>query len=203
MSAVDRYLENKRNTNKLLEAASPVGKSGSNSQSKSVQQKQIEEKMNLIMNMVQANSQLVKVAGLFMNVKNRPVFIQLVHNTDDDTILLLFIAEFQKFRVTEIQLSGMDHPYWRLLEERAGYNNANIVGNAQTCITSCEFGVLIEDIVLARIAAIQKEQEDSERRNRRDVETLGSQNSSESIGANQAQESPPRKATLMPSVKAL
>ena len=37
-----------------------------------------------------------------MNVKNRPVFIQLVHNTDDDTILLLFIAEFQKFRVSEI-----------------------------------------------------------------------------------------------------
>ena len=48
MSAVDRYLENKRNTNKLLEAASPVGKSGSNSQSKSVQQKQIEEQQKQI-----------------------------------------------------------------------------------------------------------------------------------------------------------
>ena len=149
VSSIDKYLENKRNTNKLVECTSPVGKSGSNVQSKSAQQKAIEQKMNLIMNMVQANSQLVKVAGLFMNVKNRPVFIQLVHNTDDDTILLLFIVEFQKFKVTEIQLSGMDHPYYRLLEERAGHNNANIVSNAQTCITSCEFGVLIEDIVLS------------------------------------------------------
>lgn len=132
-----------------------------------------------------------------MNVKNRPVFIQLVHNTDDDTILLLFIAEFQKFRVSEIQLSGMDHPYYRLLEERAGYNNASIVANAQTCITSCEFGVLIEDLVLARLAAIQKEQEDSARRNKREVETLGSQASSESV------ELPPRRGTELPKVAAL
>ena len=56
VSAIDKYLENKRSTNKLVECTSPVSKSGSNSQSKSAQQKQIDEKMNLIMNMVQANS---------------------------------------------------------------------------------------------------------------------------------------------------
>ena len=50
----------------------------------------------------------------------------------------------------EVQLSGLDHTYYKLLEERAGFNNANIVGNAQTFMTSCEFSVLLEEIVLAR-----------------------------------------------------
>ena len=90
--------------------------------------------MLLIMRMVQANSQLVKVAGLFMNVKNVPIFVQLVHNTDDDTIILLYIKDFKKYKVKEVKLSGLDHTYYKLLEERAGNNNANIVGNAQTCI---------------------------------------------------------------------
>ena len=59
-------------------------------------------KMGLIMDMVQANSQMVKVAGLLINAKNRPVFVQIVHNTDDDSILLLYIKDFKKFAVKEL-----------------------------------------------------------------------------------------------------
>ena len=91
-SAIDKYLEVKRNSNKLAsDCSSPASRSALNlsKQAKSTEQQQIEMKMLQIMRMVQANSQLVKVAGLFMNVKNRPVFVQIVHNTDDDTILLL------------------------------------------------------------------------------------------------------------------
>ena len=137
-------------------------------------------KMLLIMRMVQANSQLVKVAGLFMNVKNMPVFIQLVHNTDDDTILLLYIKDFKKFKVKEIQLSGLDHPYYKLLEERSGFNNSNIVGNAQTCITSCEFSVMIEEIVIAHFGQPDEEEKDSARKSKRRTSPT-TLNSSESI----------------------
>ena len=52
--------------------------------------------------MVQANSQMLKVLGLLMNVKNRPVFAQVVHNTDDDSIYLLYIKDFSGFKVKEV-----------------------------------------------------------------------------------------------------
>ena len=136
--------------------------------------------MLLIMRMVQANSQLVKVAGLFMNVKNVPIFVQLVHNTDDDTIILLYIKDFKKYKVKEVKLSGLDHTYYKLLEERAGNNNANIVGNAQTCITSCEFSVLIEEIVLAHFGQTAEEELESARKSKKRTSPT-TLNSSESI----------------------
>jgi hypothetical protein len=50
--------------------------------------------------MVQANSQLALVHGLLLNsVNNTPVYVEMVHNTDDDSIMLLVIKDFATFVV--------------------------------------------------------------------------------------------------------
>ena len=193
---IDKYLEVKRNSNKLAPdvCSSPVSRATATvaKRQKSSEQEQIEMKMFLIMRMVQANSQMVKVAGLFMNVKNRPIFVQIVHNTDDDTILLLYIDDFKKFKVKEVQLSGLDHTYYKLLEERAGFNNANIVGNAQTFMTSCEFSVLIEEIVLAHFgqAAVPESENEIAKMSKRQAEETITSSADSVEAAKQAQKLP-------------
>ena len=92
----------------------------------------------------------------------------------------------------EVKLSGLDHIYYKLLEERAGRNNANIVGNAQTCITSCEFSVLIEEIVLAHFGQDPSDEKDSERTKSKRKTSPTTLNSTESLEKAQ----PERKNTI-------
>jgi len=103
-SAIDKHIEMKRQANKLC-GDGQISKSMLNIKKTNIGQQEIQMKMYMIMQMVQANSQMLKVLGLFMNVKNRPVFAQVVHNTDDDSIYLLYIKDFSGFKVKEVQLN--------------------------------------------------------------------------------------------------
>ena len=71
--------------------------------------------------MVSANSQLALIHGLLMNsVNNRPVFAQMVHNTDDDSLQLLVISDFLRFTVQQVLLDKVTHPLWLMIFKRFG-----------------------------------------------------------------------------------
>lgn len=105
--------------------------------------------METIMQMVKANSQIEPIQGLILNtVNNLPVFVQLVHNTTDDSIILLFIKDFNTLKIEEVPLSEIQHLYHlRILYERYGYLNQNVVMSVNSFFTSNEFQLLIEDIM--------------------------------------------------------
>ena len=84
-----------------------------------------ESVMMTIMQMVKANSQLDPIQGLILNtVNNLPVFVQLIHNTTDDSIILLFIKDFNTLKIEEVPLVDIiHHSQLKILLERYGQLN--------------------------------------------------------------------------------
>ena len=68
------------------------------------------------MKMVSANSQLAPVHGLFVNsVNNQCIFIQLVHNTDDDSLILMLITDWNTYNCQMYNLDKISHPLWVMI----------------------------------------------------------------------------------------
>ena len=89
--------------------------------------------------MVSANSKLALVHGLLINsINNTAIFCQLVHNTDDDSIILLLISEFSKFPVQQILLSEIENSLWNMIVSRFG-SNQTLVMKVNTLFSSYEF----------------------------------------------------------------
>ena len=77
--------------------------------------------MQVIMEMVSSNQQLVLVDGLLVNtIDNQPCYVQLVHNSDDDTIMLLLINNFDDFTVRQVRMQYVTHALWTMLYDKFG-----------------------------------------------------------------------------------
>ena len=93
-----------------------------------LKQRRMDRQMNDIMQMVQDNSQLSKVAGILMNsVSNEPVFVQIVLNSDDESLMLFMIKNFATLECHCIALDQIDDRLWRMIYSRFG-------GNTQICM---------------------------------------------------------------------
>ena len=74
-------------------------------QSASCQSSKVQMQLIKIMEMVTSNQQLVLVNGLLMNsFSNEAVFVQLVHRTYDDGLLLLYVKDFESCDVNVVDL---------------------------------------------------------------------------------------------------
>lgn len=91
----------------------------------------IAEQLAKIMLMVRMNSQLVLLQGLLINSMDyKPIFVQLVHNTDDDGLLMFFVRDFSGFEdyrnegkgveVRVVELCRVEHPIWKMIFNRFG-----------------------------------------------------------------------------------
>ena len=81
----------------------------------------IEMQLKKIMQMVVANSQFICIYGLMINsLENQPCFVQILHNTDDDSLILMLISDFKTFKVTTIDLKQVKHPLWLMIYHRFG-----------------------------------------------------------------------------------
>lgn len=117
-------------------------------EARSERQSRIDAQMQLIMEMVSANSQLVLVHSLIINsLSNQAIFLQLVHNTDDDSLLLLYIEDFKSYQVKEIRLNQITNPLWHMVYTRFGANNQILVMKARTFFSSYEFAHLMQLLV--------------------------------------------------------
>ena len=86
------------------------------------------------------NSQLVMLQGLLINSMDyKPIFVQMVHNTDNDGLLMFYISEFQQMEVRVVSLDSVDHAMWRMIYSRFGKNNQTLVMKTNTLFTSYEF----------------------------------------------------------------
>ena len=71
-----------------------------------VEHSKVEMQLFKIMQMVIANSQLILVHGILINtLEQECVFVQIVHNTDDDNLLLFYITDFQSMNVKILSLA--------------------------------------------------------------------------------------------------
>lgn len=71
--------------------------------------------------MVRMNSQLLMLQGLLINSMDyKPIFVQLVHNTDNDGLLMFYITDFDDMLTRVVALDSVDHPMWRMIFNRFG-----------------------------------------------------------------------------------
>ena len=110
-----------------------------------------DNKMLQIMKMVSDNSQLALVNALLMEIdvfRIEPIFVQLVHNTDDDSLNLLVIKDPATMKIKEISIARINSSNRILLQERYGFSNKNIVTSVYTFFLSLEFRGLLKEILL-------------------------------------------------------
>ena len=108
-------------------------------------------KMLQIMQMVQDNSQVLLMHHMIMEIdifRAHPLSVQLVHNTDEDSLSLLLIDDFVSFKITEVSLARLNSKNRRLLMERFGHSNQNFLTNVMTAFLSLEFRALLKEIKL-------------------------------------------------------
>ena len=121
---------------------SPDGKPG---QGKS---ERIQAQLSKIMQMVRMNSQLVMLQGLLINSMDyKPIFVQLVHNTDNDGLLMFYITDFDEMQTRVVALDTIDHPMWRMIFNRFGQSNQVLVMKTNTLFMSYEFLYFLQLVV--------------------------------------------------------
>lgn len=83
-------------------------------------------KMQQIMNLIQANSMYMQIHGeLYIHDKeDYAAFLELVHNTDDDSLLLFIVDDPKDCHVKEVRLNTdlADNDDWLLIQQRFGKN---------------------------------------------------------------------------------
>ena len=65
--------------------------------------------MNHIMELIYANSQYVTIHFELYRLDegDYPVYIELVHNTDDDSLMLFLVDDMKEFTVKEAKLDSL------------------------------------------------------------------------------------------------
>ena len=87
---------------------------------------------------------LALIHSNFVNtVSNQAIFVQVVHNTDDDSLILLLISDFSSMRIKEVRLNEVDDPLWMMIFHRFGSNNQLLVMKINTLFTSYEFNLFL------------------------------------------------------------
>ena len=69
-----------------------------------------------------------------------------MHNTDDDSLILLLITDFRTFKIKEIKLSLIEDSIWEMIYHRFGANNQLIVMKVNTLFSSYEFSLFLQMI---------------------------------------------------------
>lgn len=69
-----------------------------------------------------------------------------MHNTDDDSLILLLITDFRTFKIKEVKLNLIEDPIWEMIYHRFGANNQLIVMKVNTLFSSYEFSLFLQTI---------------------------------------------------------
>ncbi len=78
-----------------------------------------------------------------------PCFIELVHNTDDDSLILFFVDDPNDLTVREVKLTSdlENNINWQLILQRFGFNVEQILCNVETIFRSTEFFLIIKELI--------------------------------------------------------
>ena len=84
--------------------------------------------------------------------RHDPISVQLVHNTDDDSLSLLIIKDFTTFLIGEFSLAKLHSRNRYLIQERFGASNQALVINVMTVFLSLEFRGLLRELMLGGLS---------------------------------------------------
>ena len=75
--------------------------------------------------------------------------MEIVHNTDDDSLLLFFVDDPSDLTVREVKLTqDLEHNInWQLIMQRFGFNVEQVLCNVETIFRSTEFFLIIKELI--------------------------------------------------------
>lgn len=77
-----------------------------------------------------------------------PAYLEIVHNTDDDSLLLFVIDDPRDCYVREVALSELaDDENWQAIQQRYGINAEQVLCNVETIFRSMEFLTIIRGLI--------------------------------------------------------
>ena len=79
-----------------------------------------------------------------MCIRDRPVFVQVLLNTDNDSLMLLIISNFITLQIQHVELEKVEHPLWDIIYKRFGGNSQILVMKINTLLTSYEFHLFLQ-----------------------------------------------------------
>lgn len=108
-----------------------------------------DHKMAQIMKLIYANSMYVTVHfELFIvNREDFPVYLELVHNTDDDSIILFIVQDPKELGVSEVKLDNLENFNWQIIKRRFGESSEHIIINIETIFRTLEFLNIIKNLI--------------------------------------------------------
>jgi hypothetical protein len=80
--------------------------------------------------------------------RHDPISVQMVHNTDDDSLCLLIIKDLNTFKIDDFSLAKLNSRNRFLLTERFGASNQSLVINKMTVFLSLEFRGMLRELML-------------------------------------------------------
>lgn len=103
--------------------------------------------MNVIMKLIYANSLFASVHYEFYeyNILETPIFLELIHNTDDDSLILLMITDPAHPLIHEINFSTLTDKNLHFIMQRYGQNTESIIENVESMFRSLEFYEIIRE----------------------------------------------------------
>jgi hypothetical protein len=109
----------------------------------------VNNRMSKIMKLINASSLYASIHQEIYNLSDQQpsVYLEMVHNTDDDSLSLIMIKDIQNPEVLEFQLgSHFKNMYWDFICKRYGGINDSILGHIETLFRTNEFHCLISSI---------------------------------------------------------
>ena len=101
--------------------------------------------MQSIMRLVQSTSQSALIFRQLINV-GKYIFVQLIHNTDSDELLLLVINDLKKMNVIEKEVTLLVKNELALLIQRYGGSTFDCLANVTSLFMSIEFESILKKL---------------------------------------------------------
>jgi hypothetical protein len=101
------------------------------------------------MKLIYANSLFASIHSEFyeFNISETPLFLELVHNTDDDSLLVLLIQDMNSPKVLELKLNTLSDYSWLILKERYGRTTENLLRSVESMFRSLEFYEIVKEYI--------------------------------------------------------
>lgn len=100
------------------------------------------------MELIYANSLYVTIHFELFRLEEGeyPVYIELVHNTDDDSLILFLVDDVKDLSVKEARLDNLEDTNWYILKTRFGSSTESLLTNVETFFRTLEFFQIIKKL---------------------------------------------------------
>jgi len=88
--------------------------------------------------------------------RHDPISVQMIHNTDDDSLCLLIFKDFTTFKIEAYSLAKLKSRNRQLIMERFGASNQSLITNKNTVFLSLEFRGLLRELMLGDLTEQEK-----------------------------------------------